>query len=105
MKNSKPLPRVKLTLPPGWNSSDAGLPDLSFPLEMDDPEYEGELWSATKLSWQLKIRWMGNHAKYHCWVLQHENEDEPREALTFDYPHEVVDWLGKWFAHLAQAKV
>jgi hypothetical protein len=65
--------------------------------------YAGCLWMARKGPWTLEVRWRGDLAKFFCRLLR-EDESEPREARTFDYPHEVVEWVGTWFAQLARAR-
>jgi hypothetical protein len=95
-----------VTLPPGWNSRYAGLPEMALPTRAElDAGYEGDLWSAAKLSWRIDVIWRGDLGKYRCAAVKDEDEDNPREARTFDYPHEVVEWLGQWFTRLASAKV
>ena len=70
-----------------------------------DSGYEGDVWRAKKLSWDLEVRWRGDIGKYRCRVVKDGDEESPREARTFDYPHEVTEWMGRWFVQLAQAKV
>lgn len=65
--------------------------------------YEGARWRARKGGWTLEVHWRGDRAKYVCCVLR-DGEDEPREARIFDYPHEIVEWVGLWFAQLARAR-
>jgi len=60
------------------------------------------LWIATKFSWRLEVRWDGLCGKYVCRAVQ--GAENPYEARTLDYPHEVIEWLGEWFTRLADAK-
>jgi hypothetical protein len=76
---------------------------LPTPAEID-AGYTGDLWSATKLSWQLQVLWRGDIGKYRCRVVKDDEGGRPREDRTFDYPHEVVEWLGECFTRLAQAR-
>lgn len=70
-----------------------------------DAGYEGDLWAATRQDQKLEVRWRGDHGKYLCRVyLNSENEEEPTEARTFDYPHEVINWLGLWFQNIGPFK-
>ena len=75
---------------------------MTWPTEEDfNGEYGGVLWTATRGEQKLEIRWMGNHAKYFCRAYLKAGDDEnPDEATIVDYPHEVVDWLGRWFQNL-----
>ncbi|GAG23398.1 unnamed protein product, partial [marine sediment metagenome] len=66
--------------------------------------YNGVAWTATKLGWRLQVLWRGDQAKFYCRAGR-IGEDDVREARLFDYPHEVVEWMGRWFTQLAQAKV
>lgn len=63
--------------------------------------YEGVLWTAHRGNQKLEVRWMGNHAKYLCRVFLVPQDDEnPTESRVFDYPHEVLQWLGIWFQNM-----
>jgi hypothetical protein len=65
------------------------------------PGYEGKLWTAYRGDQRLEVRWMGNHAKYFCRVFLAPGDlENPTEARTFDYPHEVIDWLAMWFQNM-----
>jgi hypothetical protein len=77
---------------------------MSLPTEEETVQgYEGHLWTARKGPWALEVRWRGDTAKFLCRLLR-EAEEGPREVRTFDYPHEVVEWVGIWFAQLARAR-
>lgn len=96
---------IRVTLPAGWSSSDPGLPEMSLPTEEElVAGYEGRLWRAQKGSWTLEVLWRGDTAKFFCQVLR-APENEPRESRAFDYPHEVVAWLGVWFAQLVERSI
>jgi len=98
-KQGRKAPRIRVALPEGWTSSDPGLPDLTVPTEQELANgYEGETWTATRGQQKLEVRWRCNHGAYLCRVfLDLEDEENPHEARTFDYPHEVLDWLARWF--------
>jgi len=95
---------ITVNLPPGWRSSDPGLPEM-LPVAPDEREgYEGVAWRATKGSWQLEVRWRGDHGLFVCRAVKDGAEENPMEHRTFPYPHEVVEWLGIWFAQLVKAR-
>ena len=92
-------------MPKGWTSTGRGVPDLSRPTEAElKAGYEAEAWTATNGDWTLEILWHGNHAKYLCRVICRQATENPEESRTFNYPHEVVEWLEKWFTHLGRAE-
>ena len=65
--------------------------------------YEGELWSAYRGDREVQVRWMGNHGKFFCRAYANQKDPEnPLDARSFDYPHEVIDWLAMWFQNLSQ---
>ena len=98
------MPTVRVALLPGWVSEDRGLPEMTLPTAGDiEAGYEGDVWTATKRSWKLEVRWRGDQARYHCRTFK-EGEEAPREAKVFEYPHEVVEWMSLWFAQLANVK-
>lgn len=98
------MPTVRVALPPGWSSDQAGLPEMTLPTRADiEAGYDGDLWTASKRSWRLEIRWRGDHAMYHCRAFR-VGDDRYREARSFEYPHEVVDWMSIWFAQLTNVK-
>ena len=66
--------------------------------------YKGERWLATKGDWKLEVVWRGDHAKYLCLTARISHPDNPVESRSFDYPHEVNDWIGVWGAQLARAR-
>ena len=80
---------VPVQLPEGWVCRYPGIPDMDAP---------AGFWKAVKpdpvATFWLKILWVPSAAKYLCehWV----GDEEPREARTFNYPHEVVEWLQMW---------
>jgi len=95
--------RIGVRMPPGWSSEDAGIPDMTVPTPAElEAGYEGDLWVATRTNQRLEVRWRGDHGKYLCRVyLDAAADDEaPTEARTFDYPHEVINWLGLWFQNI-----
>lgn len=92
-------------MPKGWTSGTQGIPDLSYPTEVElKAGYEGESWTGTNGAWTLEIMWRGDHAKYLCRALCRDERENPQESRTFNYPHEVVEWLEKWFTHLGRAE-
>lgn len=89
----------------GWATDDPRLPEMSLPtFEELEEGYEGETWSATKGDWGLKVRWRGDHAKFLCEATRLSNPGDPAESRTFDYPHEVVDWISVWATQLVRAR-
>jgi len=96
---------VRVDLPPGWSSRQAGLPEISIPTQAErDAGYVGDVWIARKLSWRIEVVWRGDIGRFRCRVIKNEEVDRPRDDRMFDYPHEVVEWVGNCFARLAQAK-
>lgn len=94
-------PKITISLPEGWVSKDAGLPDMDWPSNLElSLGYEGTLWTACKGEQRIEIRWMGDHAKFFCRVLLKEQDENPIEFKLFDYPHEVVEWLFLWFQNI-----
>ena len=87
---------VRVSVPDGWTSSAPGLPEMLYPARDE---------TASKDPWKIKIRWMGNHAKYFCRVIRGDNDEEPQEVVTHDYPHDVVSWLASWFARIEEEPV
>ena len=74
------------------------------PKELEEG-YNGVLWTAHRGDQMLEVRWVGTHAKYFCRVfLAPEDRENPTESRTFDYPHEVIDWLGMWFQNMGPFK-
>lgn len=75
---------------------------MSYPTPEElEGGYHGILWTAHRGLERLEVRWMGNHAKYFCRVFFKGSDNEnPTESRTFDYPHEVIDWLAKWFQNM-----
>ena len=98
------MPSLNVALPPGWTSSDPGLPEME-PVSPEKREgYMGTSWVGRKGSWQLEVRWRGDQALFICRAVKDGNEESPMEHRTFSYPHEVVEWLGIWFSQLARAR-
>jgi len=88
-------------LPVGWASSDPGLPDMAWPDDGVEAGYQGELWTATRGTQRIEVRWMGNHANYVCRVfLKYGDDENPAESRTFHYPHEIIDWMAMWFQNM-----
>ena len=81
----------------GWRMGEPRLPEMTLPTDEElAAGYEGELWMATKGDWKLEVVWRGDYAKYRCQAVRFSDPDNPAESRTFDYPHEVVDWISVW---------
>lgn len=80
------------------------LPEMRVPDESELATYQGELWIATKGHWKLEVRWRGDHGKFLCRAVRVDDPQNPAEARTFDYPHEVVDWIGSWGTRLGNVR-
>lgn len=102
MKKYGPPNRINVKMPAGWVASKTGLPDMTSPSDAElEAGYEGSVWAASCDDKRLEVRWMGNHAKYFCRAYMAATDAEsPTEARSFDYPHEVIDWLTMWFQHM-----
>lgn len=98
--------RIGIKMPPGWSSEYTGVPDMNVPTPDElKAGYEGEIWIATRGKQRLEVRWRGDHAKYLCRVyLDAADKESPAESRTFDYPHEVINWLGLWFQNIGPFK-
>jgi len=88
----------------GWRMSEPRLPEMRVPTEGEVGTYRGELWLATKGDWKLEVLWRGDHGKFLCRAVRVDDPDNPAASRTFDYPHEVVDWIGVWTTQLAKAR-
>lgn len=89
----------------GWAMGEPRLPEMTVPTDEErETGCRGELWMATKGDWKLEVVWRGDHAKYLCRTVRLSDRDNPVEARTFDYPHEVVDWIGMWGAQLTRVR-
>ena len=89
----------------GWHMGEPRLPEMTIPTADElAAGYGGERWMATKGDWKIEVVWRGDHAKYLCRTSRISDPENPMEARTFTYPHEVVDWIGVWGAQLARAR-
>lgn len=95
-------PRIGVRLPPGWETPFTGIPDMTVPTEEELAQgYTGALWYAERGNQRLELRWMGKQGKYICRVyLTQTDLENPHESVTFDYPHEVLDWVMMWLQNL-----
>jgi hypothetical protein len=89
----------------GWEMEDPCLPEMRVPTREEiEAGYEGVRWSARKKGWALEVVWRGDRGKYVCRSLQSDDEDHVFEECSFDYPHEVVEWVGTWVAQVGRAR-
>jgi hypothetical protein len=89
---------VHLKAPPGFVCNDKGLPEMSLVGEPDQGA-----WTATRViidrSHALKVTWEADKSQYLCCYTVNESP-EPQEIMALDYPHEVVNWVGRWYKKL-----
>lgn len=89
----------------GWEVNLPGLPEMRVPTPAEVEEgYRGVLWRASKTTWNLDVVWRGDLGRYLCRAVRLEEPDDPAESRVFDYPHEVVDWISVWVAHLDKVR-
>jgi len=89
----------------GWSMGESRLPEMTVPTPKELARgYQGELWMAVKGDWKLEVCWRGDHAKFNCQAVRLSAPENPMESRAFDYPHEVIDWIGIWGAQLARAR-
>lgn len=67
--------------------------------EGEETNLEVDYWAAVKGGWKLDIRWLPSTCRYHCRVFHNGTLEGDAQ---FDYPHEVVEWLGKHFTALQE---
>lgn len=85
--------------------SEPRLPEMRTPSPQEVATgYRGDMWMATKGDWKLEVVWRGDEAKFHCRTSRISDPAKPVELRSFDYPHEVVDWIGIWSAQLVRAR-
>lgn len=81
---------VSLNLPPTWQQTAPGVPELGD---------EGGAWSGIRRGGghhhRLEIMWVPTVSKWLCRYFKDEHL-EALEARTFAYPHQVLEWLQMW---------
>ena len=93
------MPTVRVALLPGWVSEDRGLPEMTLPTAGDiEAGYEGDVWTATKRSWKLEVRWRGDQARYQCAIEKPQHEDQiehrARRIEVVEVEHREVEAEG-----------
>lgn len=87
----------------GWSIPEPRLPEMRVPSEGEIAAgYQGNMWIATKGNWKLEVVWRGDQGKFLCRTFRIDDPENPAESRAFDYPHEVVDWIGVWLTQLAR---
>jgi hypothetical protein len=96
---------VVVSLQGGWTVPESRLPEMRVPSDDELAQgYRGDIWIASKGDWKIEVVWRGDQGKFLCRSVHADEPDNPRESRTFDYPHEVVDWIGVWSTQLVRAR-
>lgn len=93
---------INVVAPPCFKCYHPGLPDMR--LADDGGTTENDVWQASTSvgedHYVLDVGWWPHNKKYVCRLVLNRNWDQPQEVRTFDYPHEIVAWIGQWFKKL-----
>lgn len=90
---------INVSAPTGIRCHHRGLPDMR--LADSGGTSEDDVWQASTMvgdkHYVLDVGWWPHNKKYVCRIVLNRDWEQPQEVRTFDYPHEVVTWIGQWF--------
>jgi hypothetical protein len=88
---------IHLKGPPGFVSNKKPIPGMTL---VDEPTHEP--WMATRTIKDqdhiLTVTWNPEGCQYVCSYTVEDSS--PKDLQAFDYPHEVVGWVGSWYRKL-----